>query len=313
VSRPRLGQAARTRIRTTDRAVLALLALLAVAVVWGSSFPLTKVILETLSARQYLSIRFVIAAAVMFALFHRSVLALPRRSLWIAVGLGALYGAAQLVQTTGLEYTPATISGFITGLYVVLTPLCGAVIFHTPIGRRVWIGVVLAVMGLGILSLNGLSLGYGEVLTLISALLFALHIVGLGHWARPREALGVAVVQLMAIAVVSIFATIPEGFKAPHGVRDWVILLYLALISGALAMIVQTWSQSLLPASRAAIIMSSEPGWSAVFSIAFLGEPLTWRVLVGGALMLAAMLVVELGPRAVPDEPRPEDLPKLAA
>jgi drug/metabolite transporter (DMT)-like permease len=290
-----------------------LVALLAVAVVWGSSFPLTKVLLETLSPRQYLSIRFAIAAVVMFAAFHRAVFRLPRRSLGIGLGLGALYGLAQLVQTTGLDHTPATISGFITGMYVVLTPLCGAAIFRTPISPRVWVGVALAVTGLALLALQGLSLGYGEILTLISALLFALHIVGLGHWAKPREALGMAVVQMIAIAVVSICATLPEGFAAPQRAVDWGILLYLALISGALAMIVQTWSQSLLSASRAAIIMSSEPAWSAVFSIAFLGEPLTWRILVGGGLMLSAMLVVELGPRISADEPRPEDLPKLAA
>ena len=299
--------------RSLDRTLLALLALLAVAVVWGSSFPLSKVMLETLSPRQFLSIRFAIAALVMFAAFHRAARALPRRSLAIGVGLGALYGVAQMVQTTGLDHTPATISGFITGMYVVLTPLCGALLFRTPIGPRVWVGVTLAVAGLGLLAFHGFSLGYGEVLTLISALLFALHIVGLGHWARPHQALGLAVVQMGAIAVVSIVATVPEGFALPHSGVDWLILLYLALIAGALAMIVQTWSQSLLSASRAAIIMSSEPAWSAVFSIAFLGEPLTWRVLVGGGLMLTAMLVVELGPHTSAADLRPEDLPKLAA
>jgi drug/metabolite transporter (DMT)-like permease len=301
------------RSRRPDRTLLALLALLAVAVTWGSSFPLSKVLLETLSPRQLLSIRYAIAALVMFAAFHRAVRALPRRSLAIGAGLGALYGVAQLIQTTGLDHTPATISGFITGMYVVLTPLCGAVLFRTRIGPRVWVGVALAVAGLGLLAFHGLSLGYGEILTLVSALLFALHIVGLGHWAKPREALGLAVVQMTAIAVVSVGATVPEGFAGPTSARDWAILLYLALISGALAMIVQTWSQSLLSASRAAIIMSSEPGWSAAFSIAFLGEPLTWRVLAGGGLILAAMLVVELGPHTAVDDPRPEDLPKLAA
>lgn len=299
--------------RARDRTLSALLALLAVAVTWGSSFPLSKVMLQTLSPRQYLSVRFAIAAAVLFAMFYRAVFALPRRSLAIGFGLGVLYGIAQLIQTTGLDHTPATISGFITGMYVVLTPLCGALIFRTPVGTRVWVGVALAVTGLGLLALRGLSLGFGETLTLISALLFALHIIGLGRWAKPREALGMAVVQVIAIAVVSAIATVPEGFAAPRRGVDWAILIYLALIAGALAMIVQTWSQSLLSASRAAIIMSSEPAWSAFFSIAFLGEPLTWRVLLGGGLMFAAMLVVELGPHTADRDPGPEDLPKLAA
>jgi drug/metabolite transporter (DMT)-like permease len=301
------------RARGLSGPVLALIALLAVALVWGSSFPLTKVLLESLSARQYLAVRFVIAAVVMLAVFPRAVLALPRRALVHGALLGVLYGLAQLIQTTGLEYTPATVSGFITGLYVVLTPLSAAVLLRARVGARAWVGSVLAVVGLGVLALHGLSLGYGEWLTLASALLFALHIVGLGAWAKPREALGVAVVQMAGIAVVCVLAAVPEGFAAPSRGVDWVILLYLALVSGGLAMVVQTWAQSLLSPSRAAVIMSSEPGWSAVLSIGFFGEPLTWRVVVGGALMLAAMLVVELGPRPPTEPAGPEDLPKLAA
>ncbi len=299
-----------------SRAGLALIALLAVSAVWGSSFPLTKVLLEELSARQYLSLRFVIAAVVLSAAFPRAVRRLPRIVVIRGLGLGVLYGLAQLVQTTGLEHTPATVSGFITGMYVVLTPICGALLVHSVIGRRAWIGAVVATVGLAVLALNGLSLGYGEWLTLISALLFALHIVGLSAWATPREALGIAVVQMVGIAAISVIATVPEGFKTPSSVSGWLMVLYLALISGALAMIVQSWSQSLLAASRAAIIMSTEPVWAAAFSITFLAEPLTWRVLVGGGLMLAAMLIVELGPRRHPaaeEPPHPEDLPKLAA
>ncbi len=300
------------RPRGVSGPVLAMLALLAVAVVWGSSFPLTKVMLDSMSARQFLALRFLMAAAVLLAAFPRSVLRLSRRALLQGCALGVIYGAAQLVQTTGLEYTPATVSGFITGLYVVLTPLCAAVLLRHRIGARAWVGAVLAVVGLGVLALRGLSLGYGEWLTLASALLFALHIVGLGAWARAREALGVAVVQMVAIAVMCSIATIPEGFAAPAGAGGWVILIYLAVVSGGLAMIVQTWAQSQIPASRAAIVMSTEPGWSSVLSIAFFGEPLTWRVLLGGALMLAAMVVVETGPRGPTEPAGPEDLPKLA-
>jgi len=289
-----------------------MLALLAVAVVWGSSFPLTKVMLDSLSPRQFLAIRFAMAAVALVLAFPRALRRLSPRALLQGCALGVVYGAAQLVQTTGLAYTPATVSGFITGLYVVLTPLCAAVLLRSGIGARAWVGAVLAVVGLGVLALRGLSLGYGEWLTLASALLFALHIVGLGAWATAREALGVAVVQMVAIAVVCTVATVPEGFAAPRSAGGWVILVYLAVVSGALAMIVQTWAQSQISASRAAIVMSTEPGWSAVLSIAFFGEPLTWRVLVGGALMLAAMMVVELGPRSPSEPAGPEDLPKLA-
>lgn len=301
------------RARGISGPVLAMLALLTVAVVWGSSFPLTKVLLGTMSARQFLAIRFALAAAALLVAFPRAVRILPARAVLRGAVLGLVYGAAQLVQTSGLAYTPATISGFITGLYVVLTPLAAAVLLRARIGTRAWIGAALAALGLGVLALRGLSLGYGEWLTLASALLFALHIVGLSAWARAREALGLAIVQMIAVAVMCGVGTVGEGFAVPDGAGGWAILVYLAVLSGGVAMIVQTWAQSQLSASRAAIVMSTEPGWSAVLAIAFFGEPLTWRVAVGGALMLAAMVVVESGPRTATDPAGPEDLPKLAA
>lgn len=307
-----MASTVQARVRGVSGPVLAMVALLAVAVVWGSSFPLTKVLLDSMSARQFLAVRFAVAGAAMLVAFPGAVRRLPRRALLQGAALGGVYAVAQLVQTTGLESTPATISGFITGLYVVLTPLCAAVLLRARVGRRAWAGAAVAVVGLGVLALRGVSLGFGEWLTLVSALLFALHIVGLGAWARAREALGVAVVQVVAVGVVCTLATVPEGFAVPGDVSGWLILLYLALISGGVAMIVQTWAQSQISASRAAIVMSTEPGWSAVLSIAFFAEPLTWRVVVGGALMLAAMIVVEVRPRGPAQPAGPEDLPKLA-
>ncbi len=298
-------------VTSTRTAALALAGLLAVAVAWGSSFPITKVLLEQMSAAQFLAIRFTIAAVVMGVVFHRSVRALPRPVLVRGVALGALYGAAQLVQTVGLETTPATISGFITGMYVVLTPICAALLLSAHIGGRVWAGAALATVGLGILALDDFSLGFGEIVTLASALLFALHIVGLGAWSTPSQALGLSVVQIAACAVVSIVAAAPGGYRLPSDTGSWLAVVYMALISGALAMFVQSWAQAHLAPSRAAIIMSTEPVWAAVLSVTFLDEPLTWRITVGGSVMLAAMLLVELAPRARGEPPRAEDLPKL--
>jgi drug/metabolite transporter (DMT)-like permease len=252
----------------------------------------------------------------MLLLFHRAVLALSRKTLLRGGILGVTYGVAQIVQTTGLEHTSASISGFITGTYVVLTPICGAVLLKSVIGKRAWAGAVLATTGLAVLALKGFSIGLGEAVTLLSALTYALHIIGLGKWSTGANALGLAVVQIVATGLVSLIgATIadPGGLTLPADAFDWTALLYMALISGALAMIVQSWAQAHLAASRAAIIMSTEPGWAALFSITFLHDPLTWRILVGGALMLAAMVIVETGPRRRDDAPHPDELPKLAA
>ena len=295
---------------------LALIGLLTVAAAWGSSFPLTKSLLERMTPLNFLAVRFTIAGLLMLLVFHRAVRALPRKALRRGIILGVTYGLAQIVQTTGLAHTSASVSGFITGMYVVLTPICAAVLLRTAIGPRVWAGAGLATVGLAVLALSGLHLGFGEAITLSSAVIYALHIVGLGAWSTAQQALGLAVVQMVAVGVVSLIgATIadPGHFTLPDRAFDWVALLYMAVVSGAVAMIVQSWAQAHLAPSRAAIIMSTEPGWAALFSITFLHEPLTWRIAVGGGLMLAAMVIVETGPRETGDPPHPDQLPKLAA
>ncbi|SDO46181.1 Threonine/homoserine efflux transporter RhtA [Nakamurella panacisegetis] len=296
--------------------MLALIGLLTVAATWGSSFPLTKSLLQRMTPLNFLAVRFTIAGVLMLVVFFPFVRALSRRSLWRGVVLGVTYGIAQIVQTTGLAHTSASVSGFITGMYVVLTPICAAVLLRTPIGRRVWAGAGLATVGLAILALSGFHVGFGEAITLASAVIYALHIIGLGVWSTGRTAIGLAAVQIASVGLVSLIAATiadPGGLTLPGDAFDWVALLYMAIISGAIAMIVQTWAQAHLAPSRAAIIMSTEPGWAALFSITFLGEPLTWRIAVGGGLMLAAMVIVETGPRPPTHAPHPDELPKLAA
>jgi drug/metabolite transporter (DMT)-like permease len=299
--------------RTT---LFALLGLLAVAAAWGSSFPLTKSLLQRMTPLNFLAVRFTIAGAVMLVAFYPAVRRLPRGALIRGIVLGATYGVAQILQTVGLTHTSASVSGFVTGMYVVLTPICAAVLLRTPIGRRVWAGAVLATIGLAILALSGMHIGIGEAVTLVSAVIYALHIVGLGAWSTARQALGLAVVQIVVTGLVSLIAATiaePGGLTLPGDTFDWVALLYMALISGAVAMIVQSWAQAYLAPSRAAIIMSTEPAWAALFSITFLGEPLTYRIAVGGTLMLVAMVLVESGPRQPGAAPHPDELPKLAA
>ncbi len=303
-----------TAAPTTDRqAKLALVGLLLVAVAWGSSFPLTKKLLAQVTPIDFLAQRFALAALLMAVVFFPAIRRLSRTALIRGVLLGALYGVAQIAQTIGLGHTSASISGFITGMYVVLTPVCGVILLKTRITARWWVGAGLACLGLAVMSLNGFSVGLGEGVTLFSALLYALHIVGLGHWSTGSEAVGLAAVQVITTAAVCIVTAAPGGIQVITGTGSWLAVIYMAVVSGALAMIIQSWAQAHLPASRAAIIMCTEPVWAAGLAIAFFGEPLSIRIGVGGALMLVAMLVVELSPRAPGDPPRPEDLPKLAA
>lgn len=284
---------------TTERrtSLVAALALLGVTAAWGSTFFLTKDLVERVPVLDYLAVRFAIAAAATFLLFPRAVFRLTPHSRRTAVVLGVLYGVAQMLQTSGLAHTAASVSGFITGLYVVATPVFAALILRQRIGRTTWGAVVLALAGLGVLTLGGFSIGYGEALTFVSALLFALHIVGLGAWSSSSEAMGMTIIQLAAIAVACFVVTVPDGIVLPSNRADWISLVYMALVAGALAMAAQTWAQAHLPPTRTAIIMSMEPVFAAFFAVLLGGESLTGRMLVGGAMVLTAMLVVELVPR----------------
>ena len=285
-----------------SRAVLAALGLLAVTATWGSTFFLLKDVVERVPVTDFLAARFGLAAVAVWLLAPRSVSrlsALERRN---GVLLGLVYGAAQVLQTVGLQTTSASVSGFVTGMYVVFTPLLGALLLRAHVGRTVWSAVALATAGLAVLSLQGLTVGTGEALTLASALLYAAHIVGLGAWSSGRNALGLTVVQLLTITVVCGAGALPGGLVLPQTAGDWGSLVYMALVAGALALVVQTWAQAHLPATRAAIIMTMEPVFAGLFAVLLGGERLGARVVLGGALVLTAMYLVELGPRR-PDEP----------
>ena len=123
---------------------LATLLLAAVTAIWGSTFFLIRDIVQQLSPADFLAIRFTIAAAAMVAVFWRPMLALTRREVTVGIGLGTLYGVAQILQTIGLAHTEASRSGFITGTYVVLTPIIAGILLRERIPRSTWVAVLMA-------------------------------------------------------------------------------------------------------------------------------------------------------------------------
>jgi drug/metabolite transporter (DMT)-like permease len=280
--------------RTT---LLATAALLAVTAVWGSTFFLIHDLLTRVPTLDSLAVRFAIATVTLVAFAPRALGRLTSDSRRNAAVLGCLYGVAQILQTAGLARTPASISGFITGMYVVATPIFAALILHSRIGRSTWFAVLLAMAGLGVLTLSGLSIGFGEALIFVAAMIYALHIVGLGAWSEPGQAIGMSIVQLMVITVICFVCTAPNGIVLPDRLGDWVSVVYMAVFAGAAAMIGQTWAQAHLPPARAAIIMAMEPVFAALFAVLFGGESATVRMAVGGLMVLSAMLIVELAPR----------------
>jgi drug/metabolite transporter (DMT)-like permease len=276
---------------------LATLALLGITACWGSTFFLIHDLLDRVPTLDFLAVRFSIAGVLLLLVAPRAVLRLSPAARRQAVVLGSLYGVAQILQTAGLAHTPASVSGFITGMYVVATPLFAAVLLRNRISGLTWSAVLLAAAGLGVLTLDGLSLGYGEALTLVAAMLYALHIVGLGAWSSAADALGMSILQVVMVAVICLVASAPHGVVLPDRVSDWISVAYMAVFPAALALLGQTWAQAHLSATRTAIVMSMEPVFAAFFAVLLGGESVTLRMVVGGLMVLAAMLVVEAGPR----------------
>ena len=274
------------------------LALLAVTAAWGSTFFLIKDLLAEISVLDFLSIRFLIAAAVLVAIAPRAVMTLSRDEVRHGVVLGLVYGVAQVLQTLGLEQTSASVSGFVTGMYVVATPLFAAVLLRERIGGWVWFAVVLSTIGLAFLSLQGLSISPGVALVFASAMLYAVHILGLGHWSSASNTLGLAALQMIVIAVVCTAVSAPNGLAVPQTGNGWWSLIYMAVVAGAGALLAQTWAQARMSSTRAAIIMTMEPVFAAFFAVLLGGEGLTARMVAGGTLVVAAMFLVELPPRA---------------
>jgi drug/metabolite transporter (DMT)-like permease len=272
-----------------------------VTAVWGSTFVVVKDAVARMPVMDFLAWRFAIAAVVMAAARPRAVGTLDRRGWRVGLILGLALGGGYVTQTIGLQHTPAAISGFITGLMVVFAPLCGAVLLRERLDRMTWLAVGTATLGLGLISLHGFAIGGGEALTLLCALAFGLHIVGLGEWSSSYDAAGLAVVQLSTVAVLSIVCAAPSSLAPPPDLKVWGAIALTAIPGTAVAFFVQTWAQARLAPARAAVILTMEPVFAGIFGVAVGGDSLSARIVVGAVLVIGAMVLVELGPRQAKD------------
>lgn len=272
-------------------------ALLTVTAAWGASFVLMAWMIEDMAVTAVLTWRFAVAAVLLMAIRPTAVCVLTPLEWRRAAATGAVLSVGYLLQTFGLESTSPTVSGFITGMFLVFTPLVAWAVTREPIGRTAWIGVGVATLGLALISLRGLSVGLGEVLTLLGALAFAGQIVALSLWAPPSKAYAFAVVQLSVVALISALSMpFEDGALVPQSAAAWWGVLALAVAATAVAFLVQTWSQARMEPTRAAVILTMEPVFAGITGY-LTGDEITWRILLGGSLVVGAMLLVELGPR----------------
>jgi drug/metabolite transporter (DMT)-like permease len=270
------------------------MALIAVTAVWGITFVQVKDAVDVYPLFAFLAVRYAIATGALAVAGGRRVLELGRAGLAAGAVLGALLGLGIGLQTAGLERTTVSSTGFITGLYVVLTPLFGLLLFRTRVGLEVWAGVTLAVLGLAMLS--GVHVGSpgGDLLVLASTAAQALQIVMVERYASRYDAIALTLVQMAACFVGFLAIALALGeLEVPHGRTVWGALLVTGIFASALAYLIQVWAQRRLSAARIAIVFSLETVFAGIFGYWLAGDRLGWLGWGGCAVILGGIVVAE--------------------
>ncbi len=269
-------------------------ALLTVSAAWGLSFVVMKDAIQRQSVNNFLFTRFSLAVIVMI-LIRPQTIKLFNKDLLQRGGLAGIFlGLGYIAQTLGLERTGAAITGFITGLYVVLTPLIASIVLKEKITKFTWLCIAVATLGLGLLSIRGFSVGIGEMFVLASAILFAAHIIALSKWSSGRDVYAMTVIQLTMCAILAGLASAVEGYSLPPDRGVWSVVIFTAVFATAVAFIVQTWSQAHMSATKVAVILTMEVVFAALFAILLGGERLTLQTAIGGILVVVAMYLIVL-------------------
>jgi drug/metabolite transporter (DMT)-like permease len=276
------------------RARASLLALVAVTAIWGYTFVPVQEAVAVYPLFAFLGVRFAISTAVLAPFALGSLRALPRAG-WVAgLGAGVILAAAYGLQTAGLELTTVTSTGFITGLYVVFTPLLALAAFRTPVPAAVWVGVVLSLAGLLLLSGAPGGSWAGNLLVLGNAVAQSLQIVAMERFAPRYDARALTFLQMsVAFAGFTVVAMAAGQVEAPPDAETWYALIVTGVFAGALGYLVATWVQSRTTAARAALVFTLEAPFAALFGVLLLSEKLGWAGWTGCAVMLAGILLAE--------------------
>ena len=279
---------------------LAIASIFAAACAWGATFPLIKDVLRSIAPEPYMAWRFCIAGVVLLAIAFRRRL-LNRALITPSLILGALVFVGYWLQTHGMYFISPSRSAFLTALYVVFVPFADRLLRKNRVPLPAWIASMLALIGTAML-IGGFDSrpNLGDAFTVACAVCFALHVVFTADFTTRHSALGLAAVQVLAVGLFAI----PASFFAPRApmTREVAILILVtAIVTTAIAFVALMWGQARVSATEAAVILAFEPVAASVTSIVWYGEPFTRAFAIGGALILAAMLVSQIrhAPHAV--------------
>ena len=278
------------------RRVRALLVLIAVTAVWGVTFVQVKDAVALYPLFAFLAVRFAIASLTLAPFGVARLRRLGRSGALAACLAGGLLGAGYALQTAGLERTTVSSTGFITGMYVVLTPLIALTLFRAHVSVAGWLGVALATAGLAALSgVHAGSVG-GDLLVLAGAAVYSLQIVLMERYAPQFDVLAFTLVEMIASFAGLLAVALALGqVETPRGWTVWRALLVTGVFASAFAFLAQTWAQRRVTATRTALAFSLEPVWTAFFGYTLAGDRLGAWAWAGCAAIFAGIVVAETG------------------
>ena len=282
----------------TSKEGIADITLLGASIIWGGTFPLIKVALQYSSPFAFLALRFLIAASLLAAIFRREIMSASMGALKAGFIIGVFIFIGYVTQTVGLEYTTASKSGFITGLYIVFTPVLALFILKTLLPKEQVFAVLLALLGLFLLSgieITGLHMGYGDFLTLISAIAYAFSIVLISKFTKKYDTSIMATTQILTVWVLcTLLWVVIEPVSLPTSTIVWAAVLFTAIFGTSLAFLAQNFAQKYTSPTKAVIIFTAEPVFAFIFSFLLLGETLSFEGFAGAALIVSGMLLSEI-------------------
>jgi drug/metabolite transporter (DMT)-like permease len=267
-----------------------ILLLIATTLIWGTTFPLLKNAVSELSPAVLICGRFVVGAIALLP-FCRQI---NRQLMRDGAILGVVVYCSYVTQVIGLQTTSSNRSAFITSLNVILVPILGVMLGRS-LSRRVGLAAGLALAGIGVLSWEGGALTVGDLWVLGCAISYAVYILLMEAIAPKHPPLSLTIVQLITIALLGLIWAAPELWsQLPALQENWGAIVYLGVMATALTTWTQGIAQRHVSATETAIIYALEPLFAAVFTFWWLGESLGTRGLLGGAMVVVAMVLSQI-------------------
>jgi len=271
------------------------LGLAVVAIIWGSGFVASAVSLDHFTPYQILAIRFLIGIILLSLVFFKKLKNIKKSTIIKGSIIGIFLYLAFALQTVGLVYTTPSKNAFLTAVNVVIVPFIAFFIFKRKMDKFELFGALLAIIGIGVLSLKlSAGINFGDLLTLLCAVAFAFHIFYTAQFVKNEDPVLLTVVQMAAATVLGFIVVLFKGetnFAA--NIEGVSAVLYLGVFSTTIAFLLQTVAQKFTSETKAAIILSTEAFWGMVFSVIILSEVLTAKMAIGAILILVAIIISE--------------------